>query len=94
MRTTGTAMLMEAITEPLAPGTGIFSANTGLPNDITDSKSAIPESRPDVAAGVSPVFNNYQATLHYLNPAAFLQAPILKASGAATRPRRKPRSTE
>jgi len=63
----------------------IFTANTGLPGNITESKSAYPSSRPD-ATGLDRVFSNYTDTLQYLNPAAFVPVPIITASGAAARP--------
>jgi hypothetical protein len=65
---------------------GILSASTGQPVNITDSKSSYASSRPDVVPGVSSIFGNYHSTLQYLNPAAFLEVPIVAASGAAIRP--------
>lgn len=65
---------------------GILIAATGQPFNITDSKSSYPSSRPDVAPGATSIFGNYNSTLQYLNPAAFVAVPILAASGAASRP--------
>ncbi|HWB84216.1 MAG TPA: TonB-dependent receptor [Bryobacteraceae bacterium] len=65
---------------------GILSAASGPPVDITDSGSAYAESRPDVNTQVAPIFDNYHATLQYLNQAAFVAVPIIKASGASARP--------
>jgi hypothetical protein len=64
----------------------IFTAATGLPANITESKSAYPSSRPDVVGGIDPTLSNYASTLQYLNPAAFLAVPIITASGAAAHP--------
>jgi hypothetical protein len=67
---------------------GVFSAQTGLPVNITNSASSWPGSRPD-AAGLpeSQVYvSNYQSGLHqYLNPAAFIAIPISSLSGATIR---------
>lgn len=63
----------------------ILTASTGLPANITESKSAYPSSRPD-ATGLDPTFSNYTDTLQYLNPAAFVAVPLVTASGATARP--------
>jgi hypothetical protein len=65
---------------------GILSANTGLPVNITDSRSSYPNSRPDDNSSVAPTLNNATSTLRYLNPAAFVAVPIVTASGAEVRP--------
>jgi hypothetical protein len=65
---------------------GIFVANSGGPINITDNNSANPVDRPDVAPGVSPIFSNFSSTLVYLNPAAFIQLPLVTASGEQVRP--------
>ena len=65
---------------------GIVTANTGLPVNITESKSSYPSSRPDVLGGVNTIFDDYTSTLQYLNPAAFPAVSIIQASGAAARP--------
>lgn len=65
---------------------GIVTAATGSPFNITNSSSAYPADRPDVVAGVNPIFGNYTSTLQYLNRAAFSVVPIVKASGASDHP--------
>ena len=64
---------------------GILTALSGAPVNITINNSSIQNSRPDVAPGVNQILPNYQNTLLYLNPAAFLQIPIIQASGATER---------
>jgi hypothetical protein len=65
---------------------GIFTANNGLPFQITNGNSALPSSRPDVNAGINPLFDNSRSTLQYINPAAFTTIPIVPASGSQSRP--------
>ncbi|HYL39179.1 MAG TPA: TonB-dependent receptor [Bryobacteraceae bacterium] len=67
---------------------GVFSAQSGMPANITDSASANSVDRPDAAAnGISPYFDGYQTGLHqYLNTAAFTQIPISALSGEQIRP--------
>jgi hypothetical protein len=65
---------------------GVITASTGMPANITDSRSAYPNSRPDLNSSVDSVFGNYTNTLQYLNPAAFVAVPIIKASGAQAYP--------
>lgn len=65
---------------------GIFSADDGLPANITNGNSSYPSDRPDKASGVSQVFNNYTSTLQYLNILAYTPVPIVPASGAQLRP--------
>ncbi len=65
---------------------GIFSANSGLPVNITDSRSSYPLSRPDDNSAVAPTFTNFSSTLRYLNPAAFVAVPLVTVSGAEVRP--------
>ena len=55
---------------------GVVTAQTGFAANITDSRSSYPLSRPDVAGGIGPTFEDYTTTLRYLNPAAFLPVPI------------------
>lgn len=64
----------------------IFTANDGLPVNVTNGNSSYPADRPDSATGVAAILSNYQSTLHYLNPAAFTTIPIISASGAQERP--------
>ena len=64
--------------------TGIFTAQTGLPIIVTESSSTS-NQRADYIGGQA-VLGNYQQTLHYLNPAAFLKIPVVSASGAPVRP--------
>jgi hypothetical protein len=65
---------------------GVITATSGLPANVTNSKSSYANSRPDVAAGVSPYLSDSSATLRYLNPAAFITVPLASASGASIRP--------
>jgi hypothetical protein len=65
---------------------GILSATTGTPQNVTNSKSSYSLSRPDVVPGVGWQLDNYQSTLRYLNPAAFAAVPLATASGASIRP--------
>jgi Carboxypeptidase regulatory-like domain len=65
---------------------GILTANTGLPFNVTDNNSANPVDRPDVASGVNAIFSNFSSTLLYLNTAAFLPVPLVTASGEQVRP--------
>src|SRR5262249_32618093 len=65
---------------------GVVTATTGSPVNITNSKSSYPSSRPDAATGVTAVFSDYQQTLRYLNPAEFIAVPLAAASGASIRP--------
>ena len=65
---------------------GILSARTGLPADVTDSSSSYEHSRPDAVGGVNPILSDYQSTLLYLNRAAFQRVPIVPASGVSIRP--------
>ncbi len=64
---------------------GILTANTGLPINVTDNNSASSTDRPD-ASGVNPILSNFSSTLQYLNPAAFIAVPIVAASGEQMRP--------
>ena len=65
---------------------GILTASTGFPVNVTNGNSSYPSDRPDLVPGVDPTFSNYTSTLSYLNPAAFVGVPIVKASGAGARP--------
>jgi hypothetical protein len=58
---------------------------TGLPVNITDTRSSYANSRPDVN-GVNTYLDNSQSTLQLLNPAAFVGVPIASVSGAQIRP--------
>ena len=63
---------------------GIFTGSTGLPFQILQGSTLV-NSRPDYVGG-SPILSNYQSTLRYLNPAAFVKVPINSVSGATIRP--------
>jgi hypothetical protein len=65
---------------------GVLTATSGLPANVTNSKSSYSNSRPDVVAGVNPYLSDASATLKYLNPAAFVAVPLATASGASIRP--------
>ena len=65
---------------------GVLTARTGLPANITNGNSSYPADRPDSVPGVSQTLSNYHDTLQYLNPAAFAQVPISNASGAQIAP--------
>jgi len=67
---------------------GVLSAQTGLPANITNSASANSVDRPDAAGGgVSPYVSGYHTGIHqYLNPAAFVVVPISPLSGEQIRP--------
>lgn len=65
---------------------GILSVNDGFPFTVGNGSSSYPSSRPDVVAGVKPLFDNYTSTLQYINPAAYFNIPIVSASGAQARP--------
>jgi hypothetical protein len=62
---------------------GIWTAQTGSPLDVIESSSLV-ESRPDFIGG-NP-YNGGGDPLLWLNPAAFAQVPISKASGDTVRP--------
>jgi len=63
---------------------GIFRANTGLPQTATQTSSR-PGDRTDYVGG-EVVLPNYRKTLQYLNAAAFQLIPRAAASGAPIRP--------
>jgi hypothetical protein len=65
---------------------GVLTARTGLPANITDSASSYESSRPDLVSGVDPILDDYQTTRQYLNRSAFLRVPISPASGVSIRP--------
>ena len=67
---------------------GVFTAQTGLPANITDSASANITDRPDAAGGgISPYLSGYQTGIHqYLNAAAFVLVPISPLSSEQIRP--------
>src|SRR5262249_40785483 len=65
---------------------GVLTAVTGSPANITNSRSSYALSRPDYVAGVSPYLDNPTGTLKLLNPAAFVAVPLATASGASIRP--------
>jgi len=64
----------------------VFSYASGLPLNVTDSASTYSQDRPDTVAGVNAINSDYRSTLLYLNPSAFSRVPIVKASGAQSRP--------
>lgn len=67
---------------------GVFSAQSGFPVNITNSQSTWPQDRPD-AAGLPQdqvYLSSYQTGLHqYLNPAAFIPVAKSSASNAQAR---------
>src|SRR5204862_6896 len=65
---------------------GVFTASSGAPVNITNSRSSYSNSRPDRVPGVPAKFENYRSTLLYLNPAAFVAVPLATTSGASIRP--------
>ncbi|MPY90420.1 MAG: hypothetical protein GEU99_21175 [Luteitalea sp.] len=65
---------------------GILTATTGRPVNITDGRSTYGRSRPDAVAGVNPYHDDYRETRQYLDKSAFSQVPIVQLSGAAARP--------
>jgi hypothetical protein len=65
---------------------GVLTATTGSPVNVTQSTSSYPSSRPDAVSGVNPYLDNYTVTRQYLNSTAFLSVPIIKVSGASARP--------
>ena len=69
---------------PLAKMSGIFTAQSGNPVNITQS-TAFSSSRGDYI-GANPELANYGQTLKYLNRAAFATVPIGVQSGASIRP--------
>jgi hypothetical protein len=65
--------------------TGVFTGQTGLPLNATDTLSSYPADRPNVVPGVSQYLGGYRTfpgTHQYLNPAAFSLPPISPLSGA------------
>jgi outer membrane receptor protein involved in Fe transport len=64
---------------------GILTAQTGLPVNVTDSSSSYPADRPD-ATGTSPYLSNYESGLHqFLSPSAFVRVPLSPLSSAQIR---------
>src|ERR1051326_5801094 len=67
---------------------GIIKANTGLPFDVTQTSSVI--ARPDVVsfndAMGKTCCDRGNATLQYLNPAAFQRVAVSSVSSATVRP--------
>jgi outer membrane receptor protein involved in Fe transport len=64
---------------------GVLSAQTGLPVNVTNTSSTYPADRPD-AGGNSPYLSGYESGLHqYLNAAAFVLVPMSTASNAQIR---------
>ena len=69
---------------------GIFTARSGNPLTITQPSGQV-NSRPDLVPGVPVVLDNWEDTCgptgcSYLNPAAFVQVPVIASTGATTRP--------
>jgi hypothetical protein len=62
---------------------GVFTAQTGLPANVTNLLSANGPDRPNACGcGVSTYLSGYQSGLNqYLNPAAFVAVPISSLSG-------------
>lgn len=79
-----------ALDGPLRPAlagwqvAGLFSANTGIPLDITQPAS-LQGARPD-ATGIPPVAGDWRRTLQYLDRAAFAPVPRIAQSGATAHP--------
>jgi carboxypeptidase family protein/TonB-dependent receptor-like protein len=78
------------ITKMLVDGwqiSGVFTAQSGLPANVTTGNSANSSDRPDACAcGVSNYENGFQSGVHqYLNPGAFTKIPIVSASGEQSR---------
>jgi len=67
---------------------GVFTAQTGLPANVTNAASANATDRPDAAGGgISPYLSGYQSGIHqYLNPATFVMVPISSLSSEQIRP--------
>lgn len=65
---------------------GIFTAQSGLPVNITNGSSSYPSDRPDLVYAVDPYLAGWQNSRVYLTKAAFSTPPIVKASGAQQRP--------
>ena len=63
--------------------TGIFSAETGSPLNLSQS-SSVAGARPDYVGG-NP-YADGSDRLQYLNRAAFVRVPVIPVSGAAARP--------
>jgi hypothetical protein len=61
----------------------IFEARGGSPINVSQN-SAWPSARPDYN-GAEPTFSNWRETLQFLNPAAFVLIPTVRASGVAER---------
>jgi hypothetical protein len=69
----------------------VFTGQTGLPVNVTDSSSSYPADRPNVVPGVPrylPNYRSFPSTHQYINPAAFTLpdytpgAPTTTAFGA------------
>jgi hypothetical protein len=66
---------------------GVLTAQTGLPANITAGNSANGPDRPDATGGISPYRSDFQSGTHqYLNAAAFTVIPISPLSGLEIRP--------
>lgn len=65
---------------------GVVTATSGLPANLTNSRSSYPLSRPDVAPGVDAYLSDFTSTLRYLTPTAYVAVPLAAASGASIRP--------
>ena len=65
---------------------GLFSAQTGLPANITNSSSSNGSDRPDAAGGISPYLSGYQSGIHqYLDRKAFVLIPVSPLSAEQIR---------
>ena len=64
---------------------GVITATSGAPANVTNSRSSYSNSRPDRVGGVDAYLSDYTGTLRYLNPAAFVAVPLATASGASIR---------
>ena len=67
---------------------GVFTGQTGLPLNVSDSASSYPADRPDIVPNVSQYLGGYRTfpgSHQYLNPAAFAAVPLSTLSGAQIR---------
>jgi hypothetical protein len=65
---------------------GMVTAQTGFPANITNGSSSYSSDRPDYAFGQDPYLTGWQNTRLYLTKTAFTTVPIVTASGAQGRP--------
>src|SRR5262249_13664896 len=65
---------------------GIFTAQSGMPVNITNGASSYSSDRPDYNYGHDPYLSGWSNTRLYLTKTAFTTIPIVSASGAQARP--------